>query len=383
MILVIVQQARDVQLARAVVGAVGADFEFFLLFASRELQREFGEARCKGGVDAGVCLLNPANFQLVVSFSGRREPRLAGSLLLLAFFREVGVATLEIQHALFQPGINDESPDGLELGYAAQSVLGWGGEHGIGYLKSELRFEARSTWGTGFVLVTADGDSHAYSSKQHYQFAIALLKLAASQPQQLFVWPIHPEDARSEARSARSMVQEYRLSNLVFERSVPAEALVEACSAGISTLTTALVEYQLRQKPVLLYACDSARTSARRLQAQTFANTTELETRFAELRAAPERYQVDTGLGRLDASRLEARLREACGGSALLPGWLPVALRYLPAVQAASNSDASIEAQALSEQLQGVIERIGVLQRSTLAYKAKRFVTRLIKQSRR
>jgi hypothetical protein len=85
----------------------------------------------------------------------------------------------------------------------------------------------------------------------------------------------------------------------------------------------------------------------------------------------------------LDVERLDAALREACAGSSLSPEWLRIALRAWPELQSGAMEEARSDVHALlSHQLQRVLERIGVLQRSTLAYKAKKLAVALRGKSR-
>jgi hypothetical protein len=384
-ILVSIQQAHDVRLAKALLRALGDCFEFFLLFGSEALKREFGQPPSRYGVDALVCLLNAHNFELAVSFSGACDTRSLENVLLLSFFNEVGIATLEIQHELFQQGLegqalgaraaaHSDAEHGLRLAYAANSLLEWSGDDGIGYLASELPVEPLSLRGP-FVLITSHRD---HPARARYQLAIAMLELAAKHPELQFVWrPDHGEGEDPQASAALSMLDDYAVSNLRVERRLPTESLIAACQVGITTVTSRLVDFQLHDKAVLVHVSERDASLAEMLCIPTFARAAELPAAFGQLLASPELHRVDTGVGRLDVGRLEARLRTAVGSTVLAAAWLPVALRYLPEFRTLRNRGSDLDLQQLSEELARAIERIGVLQRSTLAYKAKKLALRL------
>lgn len=428
MILVIVRQADDVELARALVDAISGDFSVYLLFALEELRDRYGEPRCPHGVDSLVCMLNPQHFSLVISFWGARDPNPASNALLLSFFNEVGVPTLEIQHEWLQESVIDPvglsadaagstSSPTLPRGYAAQRYLSWEGADGIGYLKSELNRERYSFQREDLILVSSQLESPAYGDKQRYQFAIAVLKLAAERPELQFVWPVRPiELGHAEAKLVLGMIEEHALSNLTLDRSETLEAWLPRCRLGISTPSTALLEYELAGKPVIIHLGADLELARVRFAAQGFYNYFDLARAFRRAFDAPAEFLVETGVGRLNRERLREKIGQALRTGELASDWLPTALRYIAymregrsarieigkvagAVAGLDRKLASIDGQfsaleksisaidaslagvakelpGLRSRLTGIADRVGVLQRSTLGYKARKFVAK-------
>jgi hypothetical protein len=435
MILVIVRQADDVELARALVEALDDDFSVYLLFALEELRDRYGELRCPHGVDSLACMLNPQHFSLVISFWGARDPSPASNTLLLSFFNEVGVPTLEIQHAWLQESIIDPvglsadcagstSSPALARGYAAQRYLSWEGEDGIGYLKSELKRERYSFQREDLILVSSELESPAYGDKQRYQFAIAVLKLAAERPELQFVWPVRPlELAHAEAKLVLGMVDEHALPNLVLDRSETFEAWLPRCRLGISTASTALLEYELAGKSVIVHLGADLELARARFAAQGFHNYFDLARAFRRALEAPAEFLIEVGVGRLKRECLREKIGQALRTGELAPNWLPTALRYIAYMRegrtarieigkvagavvgldrklanlerklantdgqfgALEKSIAAIDASltgvakelpGLRLRLTGIADRVSVLQRSTLGYKARRFVAK-------
>jgi hypothetical protein len=424
MILVIVRQAEDVELARALVEAIGDDFSVYLLFAVEELRDRFGELRCPHGVDSLACLLNPQHFSLVISFWGARDPSPASNAPLLSFFNEVGVPTLEIQHAWLQDSVvdpvglsSDSAGAALPRGYAAQRYLSWEGEDGIGYLKSELKRERYSFRRDDLIVVSSELEAPAYGDKQRYQFAIAVLKLAAERPELQFVWPVRPAElGHAEAKLALAMVEEHALPNLLLDRTENLEAWLPRCRLGISTASTALLEYELAEKPVIVHLGADVELARARFGAQGFHNYFDLAHVFRRACEAPAEFLIEVGVGRLNRERLREKIAQALRTDELAPNWLPTALRYIAYMRegrsarieigkvagavtgldrklanidgqfsALEKSISAIEASlvgvakelpGLRSRLTGIAERVSVLQRSTLGYKARKFVAK-------
>lgn len=375
MILVSVRTESEVSLAAALAEALQDSFEFFVLFANEELEQAFGSEFRHRGSDAGLCALNPHNFQLLIVFSGARTSADLPNLLWIEFFRELGLSTLEIQHRFLQC----DEPLPFNVAHASQTFLRWEGDGGIGYLKSVLAPPSAASWRRDFVLVLS---SDRLSEQDRYQFAIAVLKLAADTSDLQFVWNLHPAERRSAAVGpVISMVEDYRLANLSIERAENAEALVPHCLFGISCPSTALLDFHRYEKPVLVYRGPNSRSLPERVRASTFSSALELAHGFQRLRSVPAEHRLSLEMRDLDRGRLKAAVSAAAKASALRQDWESAALRFAARTQApAAVVDApNVEVERLSKEVSRLAERITVLQRSTLAYKAKKLATRLRK----
>ncbi len=389
MLLVLVQQTGDVALARALDRVIGDELPLFLLFARSDLKERYGSVRHKHGFDAAMCMLNPTNFDAVVSFAAPCDPRLMQNLFVVSYFDEIGIPTIEIQHGLFQYGINNvdvglqvgSSPErgdqmGIHIEYAAKKVLRWGGEDGIGYLKSELAVEAPANLRGEFVLVTTNQNWHVYSDKHRYQLAIAIVRLAMSRPDLRFVWkPHHAENGTPEAKRVLTTVQEYELPNIEFEHSVPAEALIPSCKAAITTVSTTLIDYQTHRTPTAVFACEPVAHLVEQLRCVSFSNAIELQHAWAALERSPQDALVETGVGPVRRERLVSELRDAIATRRLRPDWLRVALQYQSYIR--QPRSAHREMRRIEDSISEVKKRVNVVHRSTIAYKMKKLGQRL------
>lgn len=448
MILVSVQYPGDVQLARALLQAFGSDFDWFLLFGGAELKERMGQIPCKFGFDLPFCLLNAQNFKLVVSSSGLLHPGMMTNLLLLAFFNEIGVPTFEIQHGLFQYGINnvDRAPQvgaqlergdqlGIDVGYAARNLMLWTGPDGIGYPRSILPPRPSVRRGD-FALITSNNHWQIYEPQHREQFGLAVQKLVESRPALQFVWKPHFGEFRHpETRRVLDRVAERKLPNLHIESGGDAEDLIPGCSFAVSSVSTTLVDYQMHDKPVLVYESPPVQHLIERLQVKTFHSALDLPERVASLQANPEGHKVQTGIGPFSPERLLQRFEQALSRRPPPRDHLPTALKYLSyfaaqqpvatpvdvdrltshvtqqvarmeeaMIQDVSRTAASLnqdmalitanlkqemtslaatvskEMKQLKTSLEHSSHKLGVLQRSTVAYKLKKALQRFRKR---
>ncbi|MFT3928188.1 MAG: hypothetical protein QM778_37010 [Myxococcales bacterium] len=371
MILVSVRREEEVSLAACFIDAV-APQACFVLFADELLAKRHAGKFPIAGHDAALCALNPNNFALLVVFSGARRPENLDNLELLELFREIGLSTLEIQHRFLQ----FDEPHAFAIGHGARQLLRWEGDDGIGYLKSACR-PAQTPGRTGFVLVTS---SDRVPERDRHQFAIAVLKLAAHQPDLHFVFRPHPgELRRDDAESALALLEDYRLRNVSFERELPAEALVPQCAFGVSCVSTTLLDLQRHHKPTLVYRGEHAPTLASRPAYKSFFNAFDLASSFVDMRRAPDAYLLPFEVSELKLARLQLLVRTEMAASALRPDWQGHALRAASRLEARKIAAPTLdpEVERVSKELSRLAERITVLQRSTLAYKAKKLATRL------
>jgi hypothetical protein len=387
MILVSVRSETEASLARALVHALQDSFEFFVLFASAPLARTHGAKFPRSGCDAALCALNARNFELLIVFSGRLTAEDLPNLQWISFLHELGIATLEIQHRFLQ--FDELQP--FEIGHAARHVLRWGGEHGIGYLKSEVN--GPPTLAKDHVLFVP---SPRLPEEERYKFAIAALKLAASSPELRFVWSVHPSERHLRSKGApgasseevtepvSTMIADYHLPNLSVERNEPAENLVPGCLMGISCLSTVLLDLHRHGKPAVVYRSFTSSEAGSSLRAQTFSSTAELIEAVRKLRQTPSEYQLHVEMEPLNRSRLADAVRGAAQGSTPRDDWQPMAIAFASRSTAAEVQvePPNLELERLSKELTRLSERITVLQRSTLAYKAKKLATRLGKPER-
>lgn len=414
-ILVNIRRPGDVEPARALIRSQARSFRFFLLFADEELLDLFGDISIEHSVDTYGCMLNPELFSAVISFAGPRASSGAQDLIFLSFFNRVGVSTVEVQRTLFQDGLpplaerplkdlsaGARAQASLRSSYEAKDILAWGGDDGIGYLMSDLVPADEGQNAQDFVLISSGLDWDGYGDKERYQFAIAVLRLAAEHPETRFVWrPSLEEQSHRDGAPILALVEEYELPNLTLEKEESIVALMLRCRAGIAMPSTALLDFAICRKPVFTFVCDATVGLLPIAASLTFRNYFELEAAWPSLETHARVGGDSSSLAGLNHERLYNRLQHAVQATKLSDDFSPVALKSIAAMRdeqmlrselrqisdavasinkrlgALEKRSAEIERTVgkLPTRLAKLAERVGVLQRSTLAYKALRLLS--------
>lgn len=443
MILVVVRQVDEIEPARVLRGALGDEFPLFFLFMNEELRDRFGAPPSITTCDQAGCMLNAERFCALLCFAGPRD--LGGNLLTLRCFREIGLATFEVQKTLLQEGFanpfaaGDDASNalrgpllnGVPSGYTAEHLFAWSGPDGIGHPRAEPELPRMHFQRSDLIAVTSSLDWNVYDEKQRYQFAIAILRLARKHPELHFVWRARDlELQHGEGRQILSMVEDYRMDNLGVEKAEPLDAILSRCAAGVSMVGGALLDYEAWQKPVAVFACDATDELVPRLQARCFRSYYELERLLPSLRSEPAAFSINTGIQRLNARLLRDRVRSLTQHSALHPDWAVITLKYVayvregravrndmikltgvigsverqmkaldkrveelqPAFESVENDIRALSSELaetrewmpsiaesvgkVDERVGKVADRVSVLQRSTLAYKTRKLVSR-------
>jgi len=312
----------DSQLAKALLYAVGDRFEFYLNFKNEELLDNFGSIEHKHGCDLPYLLMHGNALSAFISFSAPPNKDQIYNLTLVNFFNDIAVPTIEIQHGLFQYGINNLDHSlrcgfdangggwGLPFAYPAKHLIPWVGDDGIGYLKSALPKEQVSeVEEPGYILITSNLNWHIYTDQDRYAFVIAILSLAVRYPHERFVWKPHGAEWDTKFKHLFDMIFAQNLENLrIFTpeevQSVFAESLIPGCKLGISTVSTTLLDYQIAQKPVLVFKRLAVQHMVDQIDAKTFYSGSDLLAVFDQILSDQTGCFVDTKVNRLDVSKL-------------------------------------------------------------------------------
>ncbi len=278
--------------------------------------------------------------------------------------------------------------------------IGWAGADGVGYLKSVLKNRAGSFVRDDLVLITSGLERDVYTNKERYQFAIAVLKLAQSQPDYHFVWRPRPEElSHVDAASVIDFVEEYGATNLHVEKAESIRELVQRCHVGVVMPSSSLLEFEAGAKPVLVYQCPRSEGIVSPLCG--FRNAFDLVDRWPQLLADPASFRVAVGMSPLDPARLRERVEGGLRGWEPPSHWFSLALQCIALLRDGQATRGELEklSSAVAQvsrrvgtvektvstidrnltkvppRLTKLLERVGVLQRSTLAYKALRLVS--------
>jgi hypothetical protein len=383
-ILVLVRAQEEVELAQALVTAL-PETPFLLLFGSEDLRTRFGDTVHPTSSDLSRTFVEAHSLRLAVCFSASREPGPTSNLLFLAFLNEVGVPTLEIQRDLLQD-TTAAARDSLARHYLCWSDRA--GTAGIGNLKSVFPAAPVRHVRSDVVAVTSRLDGSAYSEEERYRFVFALLRLARETPEVTFVWrQAVIETQLGEVAPFWTLVNKLGPSNLVLEENEALPALLARASAVLGMAGTQLLAAAAAHKPGLVFVSPAYAPSLGGLTCQTFRNYNELHEAWPRLRREPDAFTLGCSLPALHSEPLAEYLSGLAQPSSSGADPLPIGLRYLEMYEASRarldlaklerRSDRSAIKQ--EEKLDAVISRIGVVQRSSMAYKALKLLGRVRK----
>jgi hypothetical protein len=324
-ILVVIKHLDDLEPARALVAAL-PERNFVLSFFNEDLRTRFGETVHATSTDPYEGVLSGESLGLVLCFAGARELGPTSNLLLLSYFDELGVPSVELQRDLLR------DPESARAQTAARHYLAWSGREAIGCLR-ELPAASASTARDDVVLVT----SHLtgpYSEEQRYQFAFAVMRLAREHPQLCFLWRgSAAEEQNGEAKQLLAMLGSSGPKNLWLEENEPLDRLLARASAVITMAQSALLDYAAVQKPTLVYSVSELEPRLRELSFMRFQYPDELVTGWRALRAEPASFLVKSAIPGLQPDRLRAELARIEVTRALHPERRALELRYLAQLQ--------------------------------------------------
>jgi hypothetical protein len=391
MILACVRTEHELALAKSFAEAMVERYDTHVLCMQAALLPAARALGLDATADAATCMLNPQRYAAVFTFSGTSPSLGLDALLVVHYFDCIGIPTVEVQQQLFQPGF--DAPGGPTLQLAGQTraevtthaissvarhVLAFGGPGGVGYPVHVDCDLAAPRHGHGFVLLLTSLHEDCLEAVERYRLVFALLDLVAAQPALSFVWRPHPaEAAHPESVRMAALFAEYDLPNFRRETQCTSEALLGTARAVVAMLGNPLVAAAHAQIPCLVF--DSGRQTAHlaALAAKGFRDGSELCSAFARLDAQPAELVRRTAIQPLAPSALLARLDAIVATRALRADFLGLALEHARRVEPGfppAMDGALFEMQ--TRELARIRDKLTVLQRSTLAYKAKRLAKR-------
>jgi hypothetical protein len=354
-ILLVIKHLDDLESARALVSAL-PERNFLLSFFNEDLRTRFGETAHATSTDPYEGVLNGESLGLVLCFAGARELGPTSNLLLLSYFDELGVPSVELQRDLLGDA------EAARAQTAARHYLAWSGPEAIGCLR-ELPASAGAAR-DDVVLVT----SHLtgpYSEEQRYQFAFAVMRLAREHPQLCFLWRgSAAEEQNGEAKQLLAMLGSSGPKNLWLEENEPLDGLLARASAVITMAQSALLDYAAVQKPTLVYSVSELEPRLRELSFTRFQYPDELVSGWRALRAEPASFLVKSAIPGLQRDKLRAELARIEATRALRPDRRALELRYLAQLQ---DVRARSDLGRMSGLLNALERRVGELEKQLAA----------------
>jgi hypothetical protein len=385
-ILLLVRSLDEVELARAVVAAL-PDHAFRLVFSINDLCTRFGTTPHPTSIDVASVFLEAHTYRLALCFSGGRDLGPNSNLLPLVFLNEVGVPTVEIQRELLQD-VTAAAQDSVARHYLSWN--GAGNTTAIGNLKSVWPPARADLVRDDVVAVSSRLDGDAYSEEEQHRFVLGIIRLARELPQLTFVWRQSVAETQlPEVAGYWTMVQRLGPKNIHLEENESLPLLLARASAVIGMAATPLLDAASVRAPGLVFVSPSCPPGLGGLVARTFSDYAGLSAGFRQLREAPDAFRLGCSLPALQPQTLAEQLARIEEGNSLQGDVLPTAVRYLAAFQEArarlelTKRITSIEQRSGRQEShqEKVVERLGAMQRSSVAYKAMQILGRVRKGS--
>lgn len=326
-ILVVVKHLDELAPARAVLSALPGR-SFALSFFNEDLRTRFGDTAHAASTDPLECVLNAEEFGLVLCFSGARELGLSSNFLLLNYFDELGIPTVELQRDLLR------DPVAARAQSSARHYLAWSGEDGTGYLRESIPAPDVGAARDDLVLVSSLLAAGVYSEEQRYQFAFSVMRLAREYPQLSFLWRASAAEEQSgDAKQVLAMLGASGPRNLWLEENEPVDELLGRAGAVVTMAQTALLDYAAAAKPTLVYTSSELDARLSELSFARFATPDQLVSSWRALRAEPAKFRVASRIPALQPAHLSAELTRIAATRALISNVREPKLRYLAQLQ--------------------------------------------------
>lgn len=265
---------------------------------------EANKAKLKGlGVrhtnDLSTFLMLSESLECALSFGllaheAHIQPLIAASLL-----REMSIQIIDIQHGLFQWGVNfsDSSVQqgfskgaGVSLPYATEAdiQLTWNGENAIGYPRMHAtRSRRQGPSGSQVITIATNTNWHIYSAEEQIRLREILRQLFLDLPHQTFAFKPHPAETSAKKSLLFDLVAEISTNRKTFAnvQVVPSlqdggqtlTDLIKNSDSGIVTAGTSIMDFELFGIPCVAFECRSTSMLLNSLSnIETFSNYDEL-----------------------------------------------------------------------------------------------------------
>lgn len=251
--------------------------------------------------DENILLMKLPVFGLFITTDCQMASPHRRSLHLAHLFTKLNVKTVELEHGLFQLGLDYyDVPSGvnfwndsLPTPIVADVFLSYAKEPRVPkavcigyppYIKSQ-----NNSYTGNYTLILSNLHWDTYTNVEKYRFYQSVIRLAAGHPDRLFVWrQHHGEKTRQDCKrmysglfSAISPCH----ANLIIEHKmfddISTEDLIAKATNVISTVSTTLLDCEINKKDTYVYACNTIESLIRKMpKCKTFSSYEELKAVF-------------------------------------------------------------------------------------------------------
>jgi hypothetical protein len=251
------------------------DVEYLIYFRDVDVRRiatKFQAPRVQFSSDEDLVFARLHTFNLILSFATLCAPHHLVLLPFLSVAKRVGIPIVEIQHGLFQYGINyyDDSRvldfRDIRCGQGdvpsfADHQMRWFGGNGIGYPRHQSKCDSSNATSREFVLIASNINWYLYEDRSRLLWISLIDRICAANPDLLFVWKPHPAESvvcstyyQAMQSIAHNNFLEYGIDRDIYFNGVDGlEELACYAKAGILTVGTSILDFALYSKPCVVY----------------------------------------------------------------------------------------------------------------------------------
>lgn len=282
------------------------DFDFFVYIPRIDFKAQHTLKRL--GVrytsELNFFILQTPTLNAALTFGCLPHPAHNNVLLLTSLLKELAIPVLDIQHGLYQWGINFTDTS-LEQGFAGEAGISlpiktqadyqitWAGENAIGYPRHKAAAPVRTTT-DGPILVATNTNWHIYSEEDRQTFIRTLHLIFTGLNSVRFLWKPHPAEMSPNNIALNEFMESIRQSRTTYGNveiftqnnlePVTLTDLIRGCRAGIATIGTSVIDFEMLGKPCAIFDSPTVRAlNARLSQADTFHNFESLLAWFGRL----------------------------------------------------------------------------------------------------
>ncbi|MFC4625608.1 hypothetical protein ACFO1V_10335 [Daeguia caeni] len=267
-----------VDIFAASVEAIKA-YDFFVYVPSIDdrSRSTFRRLGVRFSTELSFAILNAPQMAAALTFGCLPHPAHESVLILTALMQELGIPVLDVQHGLFQWGINF-TDDSLEQGFSnatgismpvttvADKQLRWHGENEIGYPRYKPNRPPAKNEMMSSILVATNSNWHIYAEEERQNLLCLLRQLFTARTHVNFIWKPHPAEL-SGFSMLRQLVDEIKAAPETYSNvEIVGEAdnnlyslteLVASCRAGIATVGTSILDFEMLGKPCAIFDCSA------------------------------------------------------------------------------------------------------------------------------
>jgi len=337
----------------AATAETATDFDFFVYIPRVDFKAQHTLKRLgvRYTCELSFFILHTPTLDAALTFGCLPHPAHNNVLLLTALLKELAIPVLDIQHGLYQWGINFTDTS-LEQGFTGEAGISlpmktqadyqvtWTGENAIGYPRYKGAPPAPNV-PNGPILVATNTNWHIYSEEDRQTFIRTLHLLFTRLDTVRFIWKPHPAEMSPNNVAVNDFMDLIRRSRRyrnveVFTQNhlepVTLTDLIRGCRAGIATVGTAVIDFEMLGKPCAIFDSPAVRAlNARLSHADTFHSFESLLAWFDRLDEAT-RPPVTGQLKPFDERAFSAIVHKAIALTAKrklkTEAHLPIVLKY-------------------------------------------------------